>query len=923
VGLVKASTTVSNSYVAVGASNPITLTFTSACPATTVTTTNASLMDGFTQFQVAFAASETTGACAVTFTAGSGTGSCSTAAACSVTVSSILISALSPTRFNILRPSAVDNGVGSSAAPLYAHAGRKTLLRVQQLGLGADGKTEVAVTNCPTCSLVVSSTDCNFASSPISSTFTNDVAEVGLTFPDNGAATYTCSITVKVLNAASVAMVGPDRTSTSLTYLVTVCKSAAVKLLTNTTSQYRGQVLQTGVAYEFYAIMVTAAGAQCWGDSQDSATTLTLSAVDAATGKAVTGLSAVNVNATSTTTTAFLAGNVGAAASTSVQVVGGAFRFQVVFTNSSVRLGLKSGIKLQIAAASLSSTVTTGALTTAVAAAQLRFARTTQIPAYAVKTRPVYTGPNFQTAVTVVAVDALPTTWQALGLTLGAPNVASGTSEFGNAASVFWRVAPSVAGTQLPLTIGGGASTATLSAGTTTFSSVAWSGPDGSYAWTVQSATSGIAATPAVTVYSQAASTLRIPIAGFTTTSTGVCSSSCVLPNKTFVQTTNTTISATAFLSVQVLQAVNISVQVSDSSDAAVLGDSESILAVTVVKNVNTTVQLAAAPAFATAVDTLYARVVNGTAVFSFGLVGSTLLASGTESFASLSFSCPATKPSSMLATGESSVNPCSSLASATTRSFQVVDPRVSAATVRASAAVRSATQVFKLSQSYTSAALTNITDMKAFLATAFAAGGVSYLGDSKSAQAAVNVQSCLVTSQFNGGDLGSTVCTGSPQACSQSAGYLNCPNYVLGCQCNSASARTLALRRYLLQNASSVNASATATEMYLDLTQALGFPATSEAAAVAEYTRVQAVLLGILKSSTFQSKYGVTGVSTRSATVVVTAIPTSTVAATTTPASNPVTSPATPATTPTVSSASPLAMALALLLAALLALVA
>jgi len=186
-----------------------------------------------------------------------------------------------------------------------------------------------------------------------------------------------------------------------------------------------------------------------------------------------------------------------------------------------------------------------------------------------------------------------------------------------------------------------------------------------------------------------------------------------------------------------------------------------------------------------------------------------------------------------------------------------------------------------------------------------------------------VNMESCLVDAQFNGGDLGSTVCSGSPQVCSLSAGLLNCPNHVLGCQCNSASARTLALRRYLLQNASSVNASATATEMYLDLTQALGFPATSEAGAVSEYTRVQNVLLGILKSSTFQAKFGVTGVSTRSATVVVTSIPTPTVAATTTPAANPVTPPATPAPTPTVSSASPLAMAMALLLAALLALVA
>ena len=905
----------SNSYVAVGADNKIAVTFSAACPTANVTTTNSSLVDGYAVFNVAFLGSDNSGNCAITFSAGTGAGKCATAAACSVQVSSVLIAALTPTRFNVLRPTVWDNGVGSSAIPMYAHAGRAMRLRTQILGLGADGRSEVAVTNCPTCAMTVSSTDCNFASSPISSTFTNDQAEVSLTFPDTGANTYTCSITLRVLNANSVAIIGPDRASTSFTYLISVCKSASVKLLTNTSSTYRGQLLKTGVAYEFYAVMLTAAGAQCWGDSQDAATVLSIKAVDGLTGKTIPTLNAVNVNSTATTTDAVVNGMT-VAAGTSAQVVGGAFRFQVVFTNSSVRLGLAGGIRLQVSSATLGSTVTSGRIDTVVAASRLTFDGMTQLPPFAVKSRAVYTGPNWQTSVVVRAIDPLPAAWQASGLMSGLPNIASSASEFGSTASVFWRVAPSVPGVQLPLTVGGGSS-ATMSAGTASFSSVTWTGPDGLYAWTVQSSTSGIAATAAVNVFAQAAVAIRLNITGFNTRANGLCTTGCTLPNATFATKTNATINnGVAFLSAQALSAFNLSVLVADASENPVWGDSESILALSLNSNSGSSVVLAAAPAFTT-FGTLYARVVNGTARFSAGFIGSTVLTTGVEALASLSISCPATKPSSMVAPGESTVNPCSALTASTTATFQVVDPRLSAASVRSSALVRAAQQVLKVSQALTRFAQFNISVFKRAFLPALVAGGVNYV-DQTNVDKIFSLTTCLVNSQFKSGDLGSTVCSGTPQSCSITAGLLNCPLNVIACTCQAtATTSSSLLRRFLLQNSSAVNGSATSTEFYLDLAAASGFPAFTEAGAAAEYVKAQNIVLGVLQSSSFQAQYGITGVGTRSSSVLVTPVP-NTAAPTSAPVVVPPSPPVTTAT-PDVGAASPLAMAVSLLLALIL----
>jgi hypothetical protein len=515
----------------------------------------------------------------------------------------------------------------------------------------------------------------------------------------------------------------------------------------------------------------------------------------------------------------------------------------------------------------------------------------------------------------VRAVDPLPAAWQGLGLMSGAPNIASGALDFGSTASVFWRVQPVVAGVQLPLTVGGGSSQ-TMAAGTATFSSVAWAGPDGLFSWSVQSATAGIMATPGVSVFSQAAVALQLNITGFNAKATGVCATGCTLPNTTFVSKTNATINnGQAFLSVQALSGFSLTVLVADSASNAVMGDSESILAVNLVSNAGSSVQLGNAPFF-TSFGTQYARVINGTARFSLGFIGSTVLATGVEALASLSISCPATKPSSMLATNENPVNPCSSLAAVTTASFQAVDPRLSAAAIRADPLVRAAEVVLKVTQGFTTLTQFNVSKFRRALLPALYNVSISYV-DLTNVDKIFVVTTCLTDQFFSGGDLGSTVCSGTPAACSSSAGNLNCPSHVLSCNCQTSS-RTNTLRRFLLQNSTGINASATSTEFYLDLAGATGFPATTGAAAAAQYTLAQNAVLSLLQNNQFAAAFGITGVSTRSASLLVTPIPV------TGPATSaPVGNPGTPVPTVEVGASSPLAMACALLFALLLSLLA
>ena len=920
------STITGKKFVAVEADNQVMVSASAGCPAHTVNASGAALMAGYATFSVTFAAAtDATTACELTFTAGAGTGSCAAAADC-VSVQTVTVATLVAQAFDIVRPTAWEFFDGTVSGTMQAHAGRALKLRTAVSGRDATG-TYVPVTTCTTCSLTVTSSDCGFTSATSTVEAGGAWAEVSLTMADNGAATYTCSITVAMTGPSSAgtstSLLAMDRSSTSLTYSVTVCKSASVKLLTNTSEVYRGMMLRTGAAYEFYAVMMTAAGTQCLGDSQDDGTVLELSAVNGATGAAVPTLAAVNVNASSTTTAAAAMGNMAAAARTSVTAVGGGFKFHVVFTNSTVNLNLTGGVKVRIAAAALSSVVMSGAVDTVVAASRLAFGRM-MFPSHIVKTRVVPTmhmGMNRSTAVSVMAVDGLPASWQELGLMSGMPNVAMGATDFGNDARVMWSVAPAPPRTAaFPLSVGGAAASTTLAMGRAMWSSVTWNGEDGIYGLSVVAEPMGIAATPAVMVTAQTVRNIALDTRGFTMNppSAPTCTSAaCVLPNGTFTTRQNATVNGgVAFLSVDSLSTFNVSVMVTDGAQP-VLGDHDSVIAVTLNSNAGTSVVMGKPPLYQER-GTVYARVRNGRATFDLGFLGDTMMAGGVEQFASMTFSCPATRPAHLLMPGESPANPCTLSTTVGTQSFQVVDVRARASVLN-SAAVIAVRSVIKAGLGLTTFQQFNASLFGQTLVSALQTRGVSYLFAGNIGRVLLSTSCTTETAVFPaGGDLGATVC-GANQLCASPNNLGSCPRGVTGCACPQVAPRSLLLSRFLLQNTTTSNGTKTNLELSFELHRAETFPARTADDVAAEYTRVQSATLDAMANDpALVSGFQIESVSERLATAVVTTLPPATTQAPPPVVPQP---PSVPVTTvASESAASPLAAALALVVAALVA---
>jgi hypothetical protein len=905
-------------FVAVEANNLVSMTVAAGCPAYTVSVSGAAagatstrLVAGYATFTVTFTETTATGAtCGVTFTAstgtGAGTGTCTNAAACTV-LQTVTVSPLTVSRWSLLRPTATDLATSSR---MFAHVGRSLRVRTRVFGLEALGGSEVPVVNA-TSQLTVTSSDCGFVSAQASITANTADAEVSLLIADSGLTS--CTLTVTMTGPTGLALIGPDRTTTSATFVVTLCKTTTLQLLTNVTSAYRGVMLKTGVPYEFYAVMLTATGQQCVGDSQDEGTNLTIAAVHGANTSTISNLAAVNVNSTATSTAAFLRGNVADEARTFAQVVGGAFKFQVVFTNSSVGLGLTRGVRLRVTSSSLAQTVYSGAFDTVIAASRLRFGLF-RLPFDVVTSRKIFTGPNGKTELDVFAVDPLPESWQARGLMSGPPNVARRTSEFGNNAEVFWRVSPAPSATAaFPLTFGNGAAAISqvMTNGRTVWPSIAWNAADGLYGLKVVSVMPGIEDTAELAISVQTARALWMDTRNFTVTSSATCSANCLLPNGTFTTKRNATINNNnPFLSIDSLKSFNLTILLSDNT-LPLKGDNASVIAVNLISGAGSSVQLAMPPAYEKR-GTLYARVEQGRATFQLGFLGDTLLAGGVEELASLVFSCPATRPKELLEPWEDAANPCVLTSTLTTQKFQVVDVKARSDVLN-SAAVTNAKKVLKVGHGFSAYTSFNRTLFATRLAIALQQRGIGYLTPTNIPKV-LAVTSCTVGTIFPAdGDLGSTVC-GPNGLCAAPSGLSTCPNGVQACGCPTSTSRILILNRYLLQNSTNSSSSSVKSEMTFALNNADGFPARTVDEVVAEYGRVYAAALDALRNDAeLRNAFQILTVSERSAIFVVTAIPPTTSAPTpTTTASAP---------TPTVDSAQSVAFALALLLGALLAL--
>jgi len=558
-----------------------------------------------------------------------------------------------------------------------------------------------------------------------------------------------------------------------------------------------------------------------------------------------------------------------------------------------------------------------------------------QYPYEVVTNRIVWTGPNGTSRVGINIVDALPDAWFDTRLS-GPANVASRDTEFGHDAEVFWRVSPAPpAGASYPLTVGGASLVTNAVAGRVQWSSTTWAGEDGVFGLQVFSSVPSIAASPAINIFTQAVRSLRIRTAGFTTApvSAESCGSNCILPNVTFVSAQNSTINGgQRFLSTNTLTEFNLTVWVTDGA-VPVLGDNASVVALTLNSNAASTVQLGLPPAY-TEKGTMYARVIRGQATFRLGFTGSTMLAGGVEALATLTVSCPTTRPAHLLAPWESPANPCSisgSGATVSSQSFRVVEQRVTAEVLN-SAAVTAAKSILKVASGLSSFSLFNITLFRLRLVGGLNRRNITYLNQVNIHRVIQEVV-CTVNSMLSAdGDLGQTVC-GVNRVCAAPSNLASCPTGVVGCGCPAAVAKSLLLSRFLLQNGTSApvppsNATSTRSEFNFDLSRADGFPARTVDEVTAEYARVYAAALDALRNDEdLRDGFQITSVTERSATAIVTTTAPTTLPPTTPGPTNAPPPPPQPTPTPTSggsgSSASPLAFAFAALLAALMALLA
>jgi hypothetical protein len=445
-------------------------------------------MRGLAKLPVTFTAA---GTCTATLVAGSGKGVCSSVSACTKTMT-ITVTAVTASKWFWITPTSLDN-IGDAAGPMYGAAGKRSFLTVGVRGVSNTG-AEIALDQCTTCTLTVTSSCTNAPTISGNGAFINGTGTVQVTWADAGATAYTCALSVKVENSGS-ALEAPT-TGPAAAPSVTVCKPARLVMVTNTSKAFKGAVLPTGVAYPFQARVVDANGLHCRGDSQDDATVLSVDTDS-------TLVKAVNVNLTESIVLkaaatsaplpprplndteqlpfAFILEVVQPTkAKNSMRCIGGDFAFGLMFSNAT-----KTGVRVKITSATLKSTVTSGPVMTMIVASMLRFDPTNaEPPRYAVYKREMRL--LNRTNFTVQAVDALDPAWATpdFGLLARAPNVARDVTMPGNDLGVQWMVTPPVDGT-FPLTFTQGRAIDKLTAGQAVFAGVSWSGVDGTFALSV------------------------------------------------------------------------------------------------------------------------------------------------------------------------------------------------------------------------------------------------------------------------------------------------------------------------------------------------------------------------------------------------------------------------------------------------------
>jgi hypothetical protein len=648
-------------------------------------------------------------------------------------------------------------------------------------------------------------------------------------------------------------------------------------MVTNTTFVFRGMVLQIGLPYTFYVTVLDANGVHCRGDSQDDATELTIQAVtNELVPRVSTQIQVINVNVTESTSAAFtrqttivtpsstpsipttpdrFAPPAAIPARNTVKAIGGGFAFHVVFSNSTLALGL-NGIRVRVTAQSATPQITgtraealSGAVDTVIAATQLRFRPDTQPSRYVVVGRDFKN--NASGTFVIQAVDNLDVSWTMTqpALLTSAPNIARRPTERGNNAAVQWNIEPLVDGT-FPISFRTGAQATTLTAGEASFSGLQWTGRDGDFVITVQAQNSKeIQATRPYLVTMQKPVKLLLNTTNFNAASGISCTNDCILPNNTFTHRPANGTNG-EFLNTTTLRPVNLTVFVADSQNRAVLGDDESVIELTLENpSPRTSVRLAQPDAYTTTAP-FYARVRGGRATFFVGFIGSTEEAAGNHTRVRLVFSCPATIPVALRRAGESIVNPCAAptatpLTPLRSLPIQIGDTRPPAE-VFTSAEVLSASPIVKIPTGITSVDNFNVTDFVNMLASKLAAAGFGYISIAN-AGSVLRVTACEVDRTVFGtnADLGTSVC-GATNKCS-GPNPTQCPNGVVRCICPSSTARAMLLNRFLLQT--SGTGREVQAEVQFQLEKAVGFTGTNVRDIIAAYQALGAAATNILRN--------------------------------------------------------------------------
>lgn len=874
VGLVRVvaddSSSAPTSYIAVEATNPVRATLDASCPAlvATASRTDITLNKGYAQLSLVFAAPTAgTTRCTVTVEALAGSGVCTTPAACRTTFQ-ISVTSVTVSKWFWISPSALDNTPGLPAGPYFGAQGRTTIFRIGLLGR-LSATQDISVNSCDdpstptreTCTLTVTP-DATCTNRPTIGAVTwNETigqASVPVTWADVTTGTYTCKLTVAVTDGANRALAVDGNPGGNVE--VSVCKPAGIILTTNTSSVFRNQFLRTGQPYSFSVAIVDSRNVMCRGDSGDSATELTVDLVsNERTPRSLTTITAYNVNLTNT---AF--GWIPPNPQTAKAVAGGV-TFSLVFSNSSVSLGL-GGFRVRIAPSRGLPTdrnirVDSDVLDTVIAARLLRFNPDFDLPRDWVMGRPLR-------RVAIQAIDGVDRRFVPNG-----PNIARRPNEIGNNAFVSWRVDP-LPSSGFPLTFTTGQREQTLTRGEADFA-MSFSTPrDGVYGLSVGTApNSGIQPSEVRQVNFQAVTDIMLMTRDFRPDAPAVCGSAntpagCVLPNRTFSLGQN----VTQFLNTTNLRGFNVSVLLADVLGRPVVGESDSFVQVRLVKSATSTstVTLTIPNSFTARASAFFARVTAGVAGFSLGFTGSTMERTGNvDTPVTLEFSCPATVPASIAGTPRDYVNPCAAgilRGTVSTLPIRVIDPSVPS-TVFESAAVQAARQVFIIPTTATSIERFNVTKFKEDLAARLSLQFPFITRDN--AASVVEVNACDVNRDVFGktASLGSSVC-GPTGKCS--GGNTECPTGVIRCRCNSAASLSALLGRYLLQTSSRTEVQVEAT---FNLRNAVGFAATSEGAIADAYAALATSAVSIIRTDrTFAEEYGVdtANVGTRAASAPV-----------------------------------------------------